>query len=81
LNSLSLSHNTQLSLTFESNVNYNFSLLTKLHLSSLSLTQFPNLFPNLYYLDLSNNKLRDGFPIGYLKHRYGWTSLKTVSLL
>ncbi|CAJ2633769.1 unnamed protein product [Trifolium pratense] len=65
LDSLSLSHNSQLSLNFESNVNYNFSQLTELDLSSLSLTRFPKLsgkLSSLEYLDLSNNKINGSVP-------------------
>jgi len=57
LDSLSLSHNIRLSLNFEYNVTYHFSQLTKLDLSSLSLTEFPKLLGKLESLDLSNNKL------------------------
>ncbi|XP_045832457.1 receptor-like protein 9DC3 isoform X1 [Trifolium pratense] len=64
--SLSLSHNSQLSLNFESNVNYNFSILSKLELSSVGLIGFSKLssgkFPRLRYLDLSNNKLFGSVP-------------------
>ncbi|CAJ2633785.1 unnamed protein product [Trifolium pratense] len=65
LYSLSLSHNRQLSLTFESNVNYNFSQLRQLYLSSVNLTEFPKLsekLPSLDSLDLSNNKLNGRVP-------------------
>jgi Leucine-rich repeat (LRR) protein len=65
LYSLSLSHNSQLSLTFESNVNYNFSQLRQLYLSSVNLTEFPKLsekLPSLDSLDLSNNKLNGRVP-------------------
>ncbi|XP_058742846.1 receptor-like protein 50 isoform X2 [Vicia villosa] len=65
LNSLSLSHNSQLSLNFESNVNYNFSQLTELDLSSLSLTQLPKLSrkpSKLQYIDLSDNKINGSVP-------------------
>ncbi|CAJ2633788.1 unnamed protein product [Trifolium pratense] len=58
---LSLSHNRQLSLNFESNVNYNFSILSILELSSVGLIGFSKLssrkFPALNYLSLSDNKL------------------------
>ncbi|XP_027187559.2 LOW QUALITY PROTEIN: receptor-like protein 7 [Cicer arietinum] len=58
---LHLSDNSQLSLNFESEANYNFSKLFVLDLSSMSLTQFPKLllrnYNRLDYLDLSNNKL------------------------
>lgn len=66
LNSLSLSHNSQLSLNFESNVTYNFSILSILELSSVGLIGFSKLssgkFPSLRYLDLSNNKLYGRVP-------------------
>ncbi|RHN58044.1 putative non-specific serine/threonine protein kinase [Medicago truncatula] len=64
LKTLSLSHNSQLSLTFEPNVNYNFSYLSKLDLSSINLTEFPisGKVPLLDSLDLSNNKLNGKVP-------------------
>ncbi|KAK2431987.1 receptor protein 9DC3 [Trifolium repens] len=70
LNTLSLSHNSQLSLKFESDVSYNFSQLWKLDLSSLSLTEFPKssgTFSKLGSLDLSNNKLSGRVPNWLLK--------------
>jgi len=57
---LYLSDNSQLSINFESSVNYSLSGLFELGLSSLSLTEFPNLsekFRRLGYIDLSNNKI------------------------
>ncbi|CAJ2633782.1 unnamed protein product [Trifolium pratense] len=66
LDTLSLSRNSQLSLNFESNVNYNFSILSTLELSSVGLIGFSKLssgkFPGLRYLDLSNNKLFGRLP-------------------
>jgi len=65
LYSLSLSQNTQLSLTFESNVSYNFSHLRELDLSSVNLTELPTSsekFQSLDYFDLSNNKLNGRVP-------------------
>ncbi|KOM55367.1 hypothetical protein LR48_Vigan10g125900 [Vigna angularis] len=61
----SLSKNDQLSLNFESNVNYTFSSLTTLDLSSTSLTEFPKLsgkVPMLEFLCLSNNKIKGRVP-------------------
>nr|XP_007142400.1 hypothetical protein PHAVU_008G277200g [Phaseolus vulgaris]ESW14394.1 hypothetical protein PHAVU_008G277200g [Phaseolus vulgaris] len=54
----------QLSLKFESSVNYSFSRLKKLDLSSLGLTEFPKLskVPVLEILILSNNKLNGKVP-------------------
>ncbi|XP_058742819.1 receptor like protein 22-like [Vicia villosa] len=63
--SLSLSHNSQLSLNFQSNVNYNFVELTTLKLSSLSLNEIPKFLgklPSLYSLDMSNNKFNGSVP-------------------
>ncbi|XP_058742861.1 receptor-like protein 9DC3 [Vicia villosa] len=64
--SLSLSYNSQLSLNFESNANYNFSVLSVLELSSVGLIGFSKLplgkFPCLKYLALSNNKLYGRLP-------------------
>jgi len=62
--------NSQLSLNFESNVIYNFSQLTELDLSSLSLTGFQKLsgkLSNLKYFDLSNNKINGRVPNWSLK--------------
>ncbi|KAK2431913.1 receptor protein 9DC3 [Trifolium repens] len=71
LMSLSLSYNSQLSLNFESNVNYNFSILSTLELSSVGLTGFSKLssekFPRLAYLALSDNKLFGRLPNWLLK--------------
>ncbi|CAI8587052.1 unnamed protein product [Vicia faba] len=65
LHSLSLSQNSQLSLKIESNVNYSFSELISLELSSLSLNEIPRFLqkcPSLYSLDMSNNKLYGRVP-------------------
>ena len=65
LDSLYLSNLGQLSLNFESSVNYSFSRLEVLDLSSLDLTEFPKLsgkVPVLKYLILSNNKLNGKVP-------------------
>ncbi|XP_061371499.1 receptor like protein 27-like [Gastrolobium bilobum] len=65
LQSLLLSQNSELSLNFESNANYSFSLLQHLGLSSINLTEFPKLtgkFPSLRFLYLSNNKLSGRVP-------------------
>ncbi|KAK2404896.1 receptor protein 9DC3 [Trifolium repens] len=63
LHTLSLSHNSRLSLKFESNVNYSFSQLQDLDLSFMSLTELPNLSGSMLdYLDLSNNKLSGRVP-------------------
>ncbi|XP_027923285.1 receptor-like protein 9DC3 [Vigna unguiculata] len=65
LEHLLLSHNDQLSLNFESNVNYTLSWLITLDLSSVSLIEFPNLagkVPALLYLYLSNNKIDGRVP-------------------
>ncbi|KAK7320326.1 hypothetical protein VNO77_29704 [Canavalia gladiata] len=62
---LSLSQNNQLSFNFESNINYSFSRLKILELSSNNLTEFPKLigkFPSLSCLDMSNNKLNGKVP-------------------
>jgi len=62
---LSLSWNSQLSLIFESNVDYSFSNLQELELSNVNLIEFHNLqgeFPALFFLDLSNNKLNGTMP-------------------
>ncbi|KAK2378064.1 receptor protein 9DC3 [Trifolium repens] len=72
LDSLSLSRNSQLSLNFESNVNYNFSQLITLELSSIGgLIGFSNLtsgkFPSLSSLTLSDNKLFGRLPNWLLK--------------
>ncbi|XP_058744998.1 receptor-like protein 7 [Vicia villosa] len=65
LQSLSLSHNTQLSLKIESNVNYNFFQLQILELSSFSFNELPKFIGklvSLYHLDMSNNKLTGRVP-------------------
>jgi len=65
LESLELSNLSQLSLNFESSVNYSFSRLEVLDLSSLGLTEFPKLsrkVPVLKFLILSNNKLKGKVP-------------------
>ncbi|XP_027332605.1 receptor-like protein 35 [Abrus precatorius] len=65
LKTISLSQNTQLSLNFESNVNYSFPILSAVKLSSLGLTEFPKLrrkLSTLGLLDLSNNKLNGRVP-------------------
>jgi len=65
LESLLLSQNDLLSLNFESNVNYTFSSLLMLDLSSTSLVEFPKLagkVPMLEYLSLSNNKINGRVP-------------------
>ncbi|XP_058742820.1 receptor-like protein 9DC3 [Vicia villosa] len=65
LQSLSLSHNSQLSLNSESNVNYNFPKLLELELSSFSLTEIPKFLKNLsnlQYLDISNNRFTGRVP-------------------
>ncbi|KAL2334871.1 hypothetical protein Fmac_016084 [Flemingia macrophylla] len=62
---LDLSQNDQLSLNFESSVNYSLYNLKTLALSSMGLTEFPKLLgkvPNLESLDLSNNKLTGRVP-------------------
>jgi len=62
---LTLSNLSQLSLNFESNVNYSFSRLQELDLSSMGLTEFPKLSrktPALVYLSLSDNKLNGKVP-------------------
>jgi len=62
---LYLSNLSQLSLNFESNVNYSFSRLRELDLSSMGLTEFPKLSrktPALLYLFLSDNKLKGKVP-------------------
>ncbi|XP_045829847.1 receptor-like protein 6 isoform X2 [Trifolium pratense] len=64
LSYLSLSLNSQLSLNFESNVYNSFNQLFSLELSAINLIKLHKLqgnFTNLYYLDLSNNKL-NGMP-------------------
>jgi len=74
---LSLSHNNQLSLNFESHVNYNLSQLSKLDMSSVNLTEFPKLqgkFPSLHTLDLSNNKLKGRVP-NWLLETLGFLNL------
>ncbi|KAK2378166.1 receptor protein 9DC3 [Trifolium repens] len=78
LDTLSLSHNSQLSIKFESNVNYNLSHLRELNLSSMSLTEFPNLsgkFSRLDSLDLSNNKLSGRVPNWLLETVHSLTFL------
>jgi len=65
LESLHLSNSSQLSLNFESSINYSFSRLVELDLSSLGLTEFPKLsrkVPVLQTLILSNNKLNGKVP-------------------
>ncbi|RZB61439.1 Receptor-like protein 34 [Glycine soja] len=65
LEELHLSWNDQLSLNFKSNVNYSFSNLKLLNLSSMGLTEFPKLsgkVPILESLYLSNNKLKGRVP-------------------
>ncbi|XP_027368602.1 receptor-like protein 6 [Abrus precatorius] len=65
LTSLSLSHNTQLSLNFTSDANNTFSRLIIMDLSSTRVTEFPNLFgkfPSLVYLDMSNSRLTGKMP-------------------
>jgi len=60
LEALYLSWDSQLSVNFKSNVNYSFSILRRLELSSVNLIEFHKLqgeFPTLKSLDLSNNKL------------------------
>ncbi|WVY90346.1 hypothetical protein V8G54_035860 [Vigna mungo] len=62
---LSLSNLGQLSLNFESSVNYSFSRLRVLDLSSMGLTEFPKLsrkVPVLQVLKLSDNKLNGKVP-------------------
>ncbi|CAI8587044.1 unnamed protein product [Vicia faba] len=63
---LSLSYNSQLSLDIETNdVDYNFSQLQKLELSSLNLNQLPKFIgklPYLYSLDMSNNRFTGRVP-------------------
>ncbi|WVY90347.1 hypothetical protein V8G54_035861 [Vigna mungo] len=62
---LRLSNSGQLSLNFESSVNYSFSRLLELDLSSMGLTEFPKLsrkIPVLETLLLSNNKLNGKVP-------------------
>ncbi|XP_027939315.1 receptor-like protein 6 [Vigna unguiculata] len=62
---LYLSNLSQLSLNFESNVNYSFSRLQELDLSSMGLTEFPKLSrktPVLEILDLSDNNLNGKVP-------------------
>jgi len=62
---LHLSNLSQLSLNFESNVNYSFSRLQDLDLSSMGLTEFPKLSrktPVLQSLLLSDNKLSGKLP-------------------
>ncbi|WVY90345.1 hypothetical protein V8G54_035859 [Vigna mungo] len=62
---LGLSNSSQLSLNFESSVNYSFSRLLQLDLSSMGLTEFPKLsrkIPVLQYLKLSDNKLNGKVP-------------------
>jgi len=76
---LSLSWNNQLSLNFKSNVNYSFSHLRELQLSSVNLIEFHNLqgeFPTLFFLDLSNNKLHGRMSNWLLKKN----SLKFLNL-
>jgi len=76
---LSLSWNSQLSLNFESNVNYRFSNLLSLELSSVNLINFHKLqgnFSSLAYLDLSNNKLNGSMPNWLLEKN----SLKVLNL-
>ncbi|XP_027939314.1 receptor-like protein 7 [Vigna unguiculata] len=76
---LNLSNLSQLSLNFESNVNYSFSRLQDLDLSSMGLTEFPNLSrktPALLYLSLSDNKLNGKVP----NWLHEMDSLKYVSL-
>ena len=68
---LSLSWNSQLSLNFDSNVNYSFPRLLQLELSSVNLVEFHKLHGKLLslnYLDLSNNKLNGRVPNWLLKH-------------
>ncbi|KAK7390516.1 hypothetical protein VNO78_25824 [Psophocarpus tetragonolobus] len=78
---LSLSWNNQLSLNFESNVTYNFSLLETLELSSINLTEFPmssKKFPSLSYLDLSHNNLSGSEP-NWLLHEMSSLSFLNLS--
>ncbi|XP_058746697.1 receptor-like protein 54 [Vicia villosa] len=63
--SLSLSHNSQLAISIESNVNYSFPRLIELELSSLSLNELPKFLgklPSLDSLDMSNNKFTGSVP-------------------
>ncbi|WVY90344.1 hypothetical protein V8G54_035858 [Vigna mungo] len=65
LETLRLSNLSQLSLNFESSINYSFSGLMELDLSSMGLTEFPKLFrkiPGLETLILSDNKLNGKVP-------------------
>ena len=76
---LSLSWNSQLSLNFESNVNHSVFYLEELELSSVNLIKFHKLqgkFPNLDYLDISNNKLNRRMPNWLLEKN----SLKFLNL-
>ncbi|KOM46442.1 hypothetical protein LR48_Vigan07g014600 [Vigna angularis] len=62
---LELSNLGQLSLNFESSVNYSFPRLLELDLSSMGLTEFPKLsrkIPVLETLQLSDNKLNGKVP-------------------
>ncbi|XP_047171042.1 receptor-like protein 6 [Vigna umbellata] len=62
---LRLSNSGQLSLNFESSINYSFSRLLELDLSSMGLTEFPKLsrkIPVLETLQLSDNKLNGKVP-------------------
>jgi len=79
---LYLSDNSQLSINFESSINYSLFGLLQLGLSSLSLTEFPNLsekFPRLGYLDLSNNKISGSVP-NWLHEVDFWTNLEHLDL-
>ncbi|KAK2378175.1 receptor protein Cf-9 [Trifolium repens] len=85
LQSLSLSHNSQLSLNFESSVrvNYSYWWLSFLDLSSLSLTRFPKLLeklPALTSLDMSNNKLNGEVPNWLLEKGLQFLNLSQNSL-
>ncbi|KAL2967061.1 hypothetical protein AAZX31_16G153700 [Glycine max] len=74
LENLDLSQNDQLSLNFKSNVNYSFSSLRSLDLSSMDLTEFPKLsgkVPNLMFIYLSNNKLKGRVP-NWLNETRSW---------
>ena len=70
---LSLSWNSQLSLNFQSNVNYSFPYLQELQLSSVNLIEFHKSqgeFSDLMILDLSNNKLNGRMPNWLLEKNF-----------
>ncbi|XP_068488252.1 receptor-like protein Cf-9 homolog [Phaseolus vulgaris] len=79
---LDLSHNTFISINFDSSVEI-LPNLQFLYLSSCNMSTFPKfleILQNMVVLDLSNNKIRGSIPQGFREQLLHWKDIETIDL-